>query len=196
MNFYISDLHLGHKNILSLDERNFETLEDMHATIINNWNSVVKDTDTVYIIGDLAWKNAVGIDVLNRLTGNKVLILGNHDKINNEIRKAFIEVTNTKIITDSENGITQQLILSHYPIAHWYNQFKGSILIYGHVHIGIDWSTFEFYGNYCRMNGIPFEAYNVGCMLDYMNFTPRTLEEIKAGYKTSKLVSNLHICEH
>lgn len=39
--FYISDLHLGHKNILAFDNRPFFSLEEMTETIISNWNSVV-----------------------------------------------------------------------------------------------------------------------------------------------------------
>ena len=31
--------------------------------------------------------------------------------------------------------------------------------------------------------GIACEAYNVGCMMDYMGYTPRTLKEIREGWK-------------
>lgn len=52
MKRYISDLHLGHANVLKFDQRPFLTLDEMHETIINNWNSVVDKTDDVYILGD------------------------------------------------------------------------------------------------------------------------------------------------
>lgn len=53
MKFYISDLHIGHKNILKFDNRPFTSLEEMEKTIINNWNGVVKKNDEVYILGDM-----------------------------------------------------------------------------------------------------------------------------------------------
>lgn len=54
---YISDLHLGHKNAIVHDNRPFADLDEMHSSIIANWNNVVKEEDEVYILGDFAWKN-------------------------------------------------------------------------------------------------------------------------------------------
>lgn len=39
--FYISDLHLGHDNIIRFDNRPFGSVEEMTEEIIDNWNSVV-----------------------------------------------------------------------------------------------------------------------------------------------------------
>lgn len=39
--FYISDLHLGHKNIIEFDNRPFKTLDNMTESIIKNWNETV-----------------------------------------------------------------------------------------------------------------------------------------------------------
>lgn len=49
MNFYISDLHFGHKNALSFDDRPFTTIEEHDNLIIKNWNEVVNIDDDVYI---------------------------------------------------------------------------------------------------------------------------------------------------
>lgn len=42
MNYYISDLHIGHANIVRFDNRPFADLNEMHRAIIDNWNSRVK----------------------------------------------------------------------------------------------------------------------------------------------------------
>lgn len=58
MNYYISDLHLFHKNVTragkDFDDRPFDNLEEMHSIVKDKWNAKVTNGDTVYILGDLA----------------------------------------------------------------------------------------------------------------------------------------------
>lgn len=61
-----------------------------------------------------------------------------------------------------------------------------TIHLYGHIHQTRDTKTFEKYDKMWEKEigiigiiGITFKAANVGCMIDYMDYTPRTLEEIK-----------------
>lgn len=58
MIYLISDLHLDHKNIIKYCNRPFSSVEEMNGAIIDNWNEVVKESDFVYLVGDLAfgWK--------------------------------------------------------------------------------------------------------------------------------------------
>ena len=90
MKFYISDLHFGHKNILSFDNRPFFTLSEMEQVLISNWNSRVEKNDEVYILGDMFWRNEEATRILSELKGRKYLILGNHDRINAEMSKHFV----------------------------------------------------------------------------------------------------------
>ena len=80
-NFYISDTHFGHFNIIKHCNRPFETVEQMDNTIIQNWNKVVSDKDTVYILGDLAFSKRIKepAEYLQQLKGRKIIIVGNHD---------------------------------------------------------------------------------------------------------------------
>ena len=106
MNYYISDLHLFHKNVTgegsNFDNRPFATLEEMHRIIKENWNSTVTNADHVYILGDLAWKeNEEAIAYISTLKGNKHLILGNHCKATDQrYRQLFVEICNYKEIKD------------------------------------------------------------------------------------------------
>ena len=50
MKRYTSDLHLNHKNILKYDKRPFNSIEEHDKGIIDNINSLVKETDELYIL--------------------------------------------------------------------------------------------------------------------------------------------------
>ena len=172
MKFYTSDLHLGHKNIINFDARPFNSIEEMSKTIIENWNSVVSKNDDVYILGDFAWRNNIGYEVLKQLKGNKYLIKGNHDRLNSDIRSQFVWVKDYAEIKDGDKHI----VLCHYPIAHWHNADYGTIHLYGHIHLGRDTRPFEEYKQAMQARGYPYECYNVGCMLH--DYKPVTLQEI------------------
>ena len=80
MNYYISDLHIGHENILRFDNRPFADVNEMNNKLIENWNARVRSDDTVYILGDFIWaKESEWPSIVGSLGGNKVLIRGNHD---------------------------------------------------------------------------------------------------------------------
>ena len=57
MIFFTSDLHLGHKNIIRLCGRPFESVEEMDEILIDNWNKKIHRCDTVYILGDILFRN-------------------------------------------------------------------------------------------------------------------------------------------
>ena len=53
MDFFTSDLHLGLKNIIIFCNRPFKNVHDMNRSLVKNWNSVVTNNDTVYVLGDV-----------------------------------------------------------------------------------------------------------------------------------------------
>ena len=136
MIFYISDLHLGHQNILKLSNRPFETVEEMNEKLITNWNTRIKKTDDVYFLGDFAFKcdQIQATEFLKRLNGRKFFIKGNHDKTTwlesikqqglIEWYKDYAEI----------NDAGRMVILCHYPIHSWNGLYHESYHLYGHVH--------------------------------------------------------------
>jgi calcineurin-like phosphoesterase family protein len=196
LNYYISDLHLFCKSVLSngrFKERPFNSLEEMHETIKNNWNSVVTNSDHVYILGDNSKRgfNNNLTAFLSQLKGNLHLIRGNHDDVNDlRMKKQFVEICDYKEISDSFDGKSYKLVLCHYPIYAWNGQNRGSILLYGHCHDNFDDKLFqksikELNDVYKERDGeryIEFHAYNVGCM--HWNYTPVTLKQIILAEKS------------
>lgn len=187
MKYYISDLHLFHANSIAFDERPFASLEEMHDTILNNWNTRVTNGDIVYILGDISFrgKNEDLIAFVSRLKGRKVLVKGNHDDVSDyRYQQLFTEICDYKEIVDTANRENYWLVLSHYPIFSWRNMSRGQILLYGHTHNSQEDIYFqkclsEMEKNGCRhVNGKKLRAINVGCMKPYMDYSPRPLEEL------------------
>lgn len=57
MIYFTSDLHLGHANVIRHCNRPFSSAEELDEVLIQNWNSRVTNNDTVYILGDLMFRN-------------------------------------------------------------------------------------------------------------------------------------------
>ena len=182
-NFYISDLHFGHWNIVRYDNRPFKSIEEMDNTLIENWNKVVSNEDMVYILGDISWHDEnKTAEIFKQLNGIKVLIRGNHDNIRggSELAKCF---TSTQDYAELYLDKKHKIIMSHYPILFWNGQFRNTIHLYGHVHNSHQWNMCESWAEEMRqLQDIPGQMYNVGCMMPWMNYTPRTLDEIVEGY--------------
>lgn len=80
--WFISDPHFSHKNIIKYESRPFIDTEHMDNTIIENYNQVVSEGDTVYWLGDMFFCNSSRMDyIAKRLSrGRNILIRGNHDR--------------------------------------------------------------------------------------------------------------------
>lgn len=174
---YIADWHYGHANILHFDNRPFKTIFEHDKELIRRWNAAVNPCDTVYILGDMFWCKATdAIAVLKQLNGQKILIKGNHDRCHDiNFKKCFVKICEYEEVQDGEDSI----VLCHYPIPCFKNHFYGWRHFYGHVHVSFEENLMqhnrylmeELYGHSCEM-------YNVGAMMPYMDFTPRTKQEI------------------
>ena len=196
MNYYISDLHFfcqsqTNDGEVNYDNRPFANIEEMNTYMLKNWNKKITNGDTVYILGDIAFRgrNDALIGLFARLRGRKVLIKGNHDDLTDyRYKQLFEEICEYKELTDNFNGQAYKLVLCHYPILMWNNQHKGSILLYGHTHNSVEETYFQKCVKELNTNkklevtgGKEIRAYNVGCMFPYMNYEPRTLKQILEG---------------
>ena len=103
----------------------------MNNTIINNWNSIVKNNDTIYHLGDFCLSNDDEIkSIFNRLNGNKILIRGNHDRKPVKFYEniGFEVLTHAPIVLDE-----YKLMLSHVPLPDVKIK-DGYINLHGHIH--------------------------------------------------------------
>lgn len=125
--YIISDLHLGHKNILKFSGplRGGATWEEHDLWIMDQWNSVVTKHDFVYLLGDAAM-NREALEKVKRLKGNKVLVRGNHDVYNTRTYlEYFQEVYGL-------HHYKRVFWMSHAPIHP--TELRGRFNLHGHVH--------------------------------------------------------------
>jgi len=143
----ISDTHFNHDGVLkfepcrlkamhndgmSLYTKGEESLLNIAHTewIIKNWNEKVKPDDIIIHLGDVAWKGHQ--EIIPRLNGIKILILGNHDKKGpntyhqfDHVVRGYYNIKDGKVSivrsTDPLMSCIQlqfgldRILLSHYP---------------------------------------------------------------------------------
>ena len=178
MNYYIADMHFTHPACIDFDHRPFESVGEMDEAMITNWNARVTQEDSVYVLGDAFFKNEEKSQaILRRLNGHKHLIRGNHDRVNGKLGPLWESIQPYLELVDEG----KHLILCHYPMPFYNRAHCGSIMLYGHVHNSIEWELLESCKKECAELTIPCDMINVGCMMPYINYTPRTLQEILAG---------------
>lgn len=191
MFYYYSDTHLHHENVLRFDRRPFRSMREMNNAIIERWNARVTDEDTVYILGDFIWlPESEWARIVSQLNGRKVLIRGNHDPkmFSKETRRLFVDIRDKMEITD--NG--RHVIMSHYPELCYKSDYDPNCyMLYGHVHNSREAAYIREFRDIIRSRisgtrGEPLgQCIHVGCMEPYMDYTPRTLDEIIAGDKAT-----------
>jgi len=155
--FVTADLHLAHYNVVLhcnrlpwlYDNSNFDPSKPVHfkfnnpkavhieshdQAMIENWNKIVSPNDTVWILGDLAWKYHTKF--IMALNGCKYLIRGNHDKMNWDAIRLFKRIDETHHYHFSYytqiNG--RRVMLSHCPYESWFSSCHGSWHLHGHCH--------------------------------------------------------------
>lgn len=183
--FYIADWHYGHANILAYDARPFKTVEEMNEALISNWNNVISPDDIVYVLGDMFWcKTTEAISVLDKLNGQKFLVQGNHDRCHDNVFKSkFVKIAEYMEVEDEG----RKIVLCHYPIPCFKNHFYGWYHLYGHVHTSFEYNMME-HNKYLmeELYTVPCNMFNVGAMMPYMQYTPRTLDDIITLSKKDK----------
>lgn len=158
-NWFSSDAHYGHTNVLKYDNRDFSTIEEHDEALIAIHNKTVSKKDNWYYMGDFCFKDAAYAEsIMKRLNGNKFFIKGNHD--HKELITLY-EKYGTYLGQLQEIKIEKQrIILCHFAMRVWNQNHRNSWHLYGHSHDAMEtevWgksmdvgypSTFRLFGEY------------------------------------------------
>jgi len=169
MNYFTSDWHFFHKNVIEYCKRPFKSEKHMRQCLINNYNEVVRKEDTCFVIGDAAmlgtsqWERLGS--VVKLLNGTKHLIFGNHDdfKWDRYLDIGFTTVHSALWLQEGDKHV----VMAHDPSV--YCTLKpDTILLCGHIH-----NLFK---------SIPDKlVVNVG--VDMWDFKPINIDQIKGELK-------------
>lgn len=177
--FITSDEHYGHKRIIELANRPFESVEQMNREIIARHNAKVPNNKNVTVIhaGDMFWHTLLpseAIQILSQLHGSHVFLYGNHDELIEKtaiLRSMFVSVTGenkaggSKILRFNKRSLT----INHFAQRVWQSSHNGHWHVYGHSHDALP--------------GLG-KSFDIG--VDGHDFFPWSLEEIEVKMETLK----------
>jgi calcineurin-like phosphoesterase family protein len=166
--YFIADLHLGHKNIVTFTDNNGERIRpfdgpgEMEAHMEDVWNATVRPVDHVYILGDVVIPRKA-MARLDRYNGRKRIVLGNHDPYRTE---EYLKVCDRVYGVRVMNGA----VATHVPVhPNCLNRRTWQFNIHGHLHQNLVMGP----------DGEPDPRYfNVSC--EQLNYKPIERDEICA----------------
>ena len=166
----IADLHFGQQSICRFVNydgskmRPWDNVSEMDEALVDNWNSVVRDSDRVYVLGDVAMDKK-GLVNISRCNGTKILIKGNHCK---EKIGEYLPLFKDIRAIDVRYEFGRKFVMSHVP-PHYDCLTRWGLSIHGHLH-----------NNYIKLpDGTPDLRYC--CVsVERINYTPKLLEQVLA----------------
>lgn len=170
MIFFTADCHFDHQNIIKYTHRPFANTDEMNQVMLDNWNAVVEQNDTVYILGDFVFRSRKDTydRFLSKLNGKKILIKGNHDKEALNLQKKYNYFEEIKFYEELRvPGFEQKICLFHYPIENWNGKHHGSVHLHGHSH-----------------GSTPKQRNRFDVGVDVFGFKPISIEELKNYVET------------
>jgi calcineurin-like phosphoesterase family protein len=131
MKYFTADTHFGHKFVSQL--RGFDYVREHDECLVEAWNNKVNPGDVVYHLGDfmLPQDEEYATMLLRKLNGTKILIRGNHERIQTERARGWAWIGDYKRVTILSPF---KVVLFHYALRTWQGMANGDFHLYGHSH--------------------------------------------------------------
>jgi len=136
-NWFTSDTHFGHENIIKFSKRPFNSIAHMDSVLIANMWELVKPEDDLWIVGDFAYgEQSNDPNYLNEIFGQlpgarKHLVIGNHD---GPLTQALPWCSVSHLTEVRDGPHNQAHTLCHYPMITWNHSRRQALQLFGHVH--------------------------------------------------------------
>ena len=118
MIYITSDFHFNHQKEFIYEPRGFHSSEEMNEVLLENYNSIVRPEDEVYILGDLMLNDTTyGMECLKQIKCQDIhIIFGNHDTNSRiELYKTLPNICVIGYATLIKHK-KWNFMLSHYPM--------------------------------------------------------------------------------
>lgn len=128
----VSDLHLGHEDVIAYTNRPFLDIDDMDETLWDYLGAAMAPDKTLVVVGDFAMRRALDEETWQRLRDlpcrERHLVLGNHDLTGSGLLRVegFDRVWSAMV-----SGGEPPLIWTHYPLD---AVPEGYVNVHGHSH--------------------------------------------------------------
>jgi len=142
----------------------------MDEALVDNWNSVVRPKDKIYVLGDVVI-NRRAFPTLARLNGEKILVKGNHDLF--QLKEYLPYFKDIRAF-----GTLDGFCLTHVPIhPDSLGRWKGNW--HGHLHNNVVWEQYDDFSCHEQRPDSRYMCLSV----EHTNFTPINLEDAKKKFK-------------
>ena len=130
--FITSNQQFGRHHAIDSAGRNFVSVDVMDEYMIEQWNSVVGEDDTVYVLGNFAWDPETAENVIKSLNGKIIVMAGVYDGAIREIAERYGKDLGVSIMDEGIKFMKfLQICASHWPLAHWPGKETGVISVVG-----------------------------------------------------------------
>lgn len=161
--YLAGDLHFCDKGIINICNRPFKTVDDMNKQLIYNWNSIIEPNSRIIVNGDLSFTTDEEAlrEVIRNLTGEIILIKGNHDTFGN---KVYMDM-GISCVYDYPIIIDDFYVISHEPM--FIPEGSPYVNLFSHVHNNPNYKDVSS-GGFCTS----YER-------KYMSYKPLEINDIK-----------------
>jgi calcineurin-like phosphoesterase family protein len=166
--FFASDTHFDDEYALQYFHRPFKSVDEMNAVMVEKWNNVVTENDTVYHLGDFTLDDISHFTKwVRQLHGSIKILPGSHDDpwlkdfVASERVQVIAPLVSVEFPEIMMGSIPQVIVLCHYSLQVWDRSNQSSWHLFGHSH--------------GKLKGIGLSV-DVG--VDCTGFRPLSLEEV------------------
>lgn len=131
--FVTSNQQFGRPGAIKANSRSFEDVEEMNEYMIAQWNSVVSDGDTVFVLGNFAWQPEICELLIEQLNGSIYVMNGEWDQATQDV----IKLKNTEpklhfLVEGIRHLANAKAVLSYWPLLDWPKRKQGTVSFIGH----------------------------------------------------------------